>query len=111
MILRLVRFELLEQLEPGYMESIRRVAAEAVGTVDGLLELRIVRSANGRRVTIIGTSLWRDFAAMDAFYGSDLDLPRLLDPHGEFVDSSSIEHFEHVLTVEVGQRSEVPRET
>jgi hypothetical protein len=99
MILRVVRFQLLERVEPGYMDQIRGTAQETVGSTDGLLELRLMRSTNGSKVTIVGMSLWRDYAAMDAFFGSSLDLPRLLDPHGEFVDSAIIEHFEHVFTV------------
>jgi heme-degrading monooxygenase HmoA len=99
MILRVVRFQLLERVEPGYMDQIRASAQHMVDAIDGLVELRLMRSTNGSKVTVVGTSMWRDYAALDAFYGSDLDVPRLLDPHGEFVDSASIEHFEHVLTV------------
>lgn len=110
MILRVVRFELSEQDEPGYMDHIRRLAPESVAKVDGLVQFRMVRSASDSNVSILGMSVWRDYSALDAFFEKHLDRPLLVDPTGNFVRSPTIEHFECVLTVRAERADEARNE-
>lgn len=84
------------------MAHMRELAERSVETVPGLVELRLGRFAEGDRVVAVGMSLWRDYEALEAFYGDDVDRPLLVDPYGEWVDVATVEHYEHVFTLAKG---------
>ena len=98
LVLRVVRFVVRRGVEAGFAEYMRKLAENSIGTIDGLEQLELVRSVREEGVVVLGMSLWRDWEALEAFYADKLDEPLLFDPYREWVESASIEHFEHVLT-------------
>ena len=82
------------------MQHMRDLAQRSIGSVEGLLELRLVRTVEGSRVVALGMSLWRDWESLQAFYGDHIEAPLLLDPYGEWTESATVEHFEHVFTLQ-----------
>jgi quinol monooxygenase YgiN len=109
MVLRVVRFLVREHTEAAFMGHLRDLADRSLGTIEGLIQLQVVRSVTKDGAVVVGMGLWRDWDALGAFYGDQLDQPLLFDPYGEWVDSATVEHFEHVFGVGSWEEASSPR--
>lgn len=100
MVLRIVRFLVSERSEAAFMQHMRDLAQRSIGSVEGLVELRLVRTVEKGRVVALGMSLWRDWESLQGFYGEQIEAPLLVDPYGEWTESATVEHFEYVFTLQ-----------
>ncbi|CAN5775710.1 hypothetical protein BH23CHL7_BH23CHL7_06210 [soil metagenome] len=97
MIVRQVRCVVAEQDLPAFLEHARQVVQRHAGNVDGLLALELgINHPDGKDVTVLAQSHWRDFAAMQAYLGTNLYRPALWDADERWLKAAIVEHYEVV---------------
>jgi hypothetical protein len=95
-IIRSARFVIRPRLEAEFIAHARTTVKNAMGKVDGLLDIEIGVRVEGGRSIFAGISRWRDMDALRSFVGDDLEVPLLWDPNSEWIESATIEHYEDI---------------
>ncbi|HSH21062.1 MAG TPA: antibiotic biosynthesis monooxygenase, partial [Candidatus Caenarcaniphilales bacterium] len=97
-VLRVIRFLVEEQSEPAFMQHLRRLVDESIGSAEGLIESRLARRLERGRVVVLSTSVWQDYASLASFLGNEVSRPFPDEPYRGLFESATVEHFEDVST-------------